>query len=108
MNGRGRTSTSVRMFYNNINDAIVSDICGFYFNSDIKTLYYFEKKLGDLYVKIGDNVPVKVIVVNENLLSFYGFEAILKRDNKQRIIGMEVTNQQFSRNNVFKKLTCKL
>lgn len=104
----GRTSTSVIMYYNQVNDSVIQDMCGFYFNSDIKTIYHFEKKLGDLYVKIGDNVPVKVIVVNENLLSFYGFEAILKRDNKRTIIGMEVTNQQFSRNNVFKKLTTKL
>lgn len=104
----GKTSTAVRMYYKKVDKSIILDICGLYFNKDIKTLYQFEEKSGDLYVRISDNVPVKAIVVNENLLSFGGFEAILKRDKTNKIYEMEITNQQFSRHNVFKKLTCNL
>lgn len=92
------------MDYEITDSTLVDDICGLYFNSDINTVYHFEKRSGHLYVKIGDNIPVRVIVVSNNLLSFYGFKAWLERDKSEKGTGMNITCQKFSRNNKFKKL----
>jgi CubicO group peptidase (beta-lactamase class C family) len=100
----GEKSTAVLDYVEATSTSLLIELTGFYFNKDLNTVYHFYLEKGTLLVRIGNEMPTKVLVVNKNLLSFFGFEAIIKRDDKNKIVGFELTNQQESRNNIFTKI----
>jgi len=104
----GVKSTAVLDHVEPVNNSVLMELTGFYFDKDLNTVYHFYLDKERFLVRIGDNIPTRVLVVNKNLLSFYGYEAIIKRDDNNNVTGFELTNMQESRNNIFTKIASDL
>lgn len=100
----GDKSTAALSFVESVDISFHKQFTGFYFNKNLNIVYHFYLDKETLMVRVGSKIPMRVLVVNKDLLSFMGYEAIIKRDDKEAIIGFEFTNQQSSRNNIFKKI----
>lgn len=104
----GDKSTAVIDYVESVNNLFLIELSGFYYNTDLNTVYHFYLDKEALMVRVGNQIPMRVLVVNDNLLSFLGYEAIIKRDDNNIIVGFELTNQQASRNNIFTKIASDL
>ncbi|MCG8701021.1 MAG: hypothetical protein MI922_23415, partial [Bacteroidales bacterium] len=104
----GDKSTAVLDHKTPTNSLLLMELSGFYYCNDLNTVYHFFRNEETLFVRIGDEIPRKVLVMNKNLLSFSGYEAIVKRDEENKISGFELTNQQSSRNNIFVKISPRI
>jgi len=103
----GDKSNAVLDYVEPVNNIFLKELSGFYYNTDLNTVYHFYLEKETLMIRVGNQVPKRVLVVNNNLMSFLGYEAIIKRDNNI-IVGFELTNQQASRDNIFTKIASDL
>ena len=74
---------------------------GFYFNSDINVVYHIYNEEGNLWLRIGNEMPLKLVVENKELISFFGYEAKIIFDDKNQTEGFKLLKHNF----IFSKIS---
>jgi CubicO group peptidase (beta-lactamase class C family) len=65
-------------------------LSGFYYNSDINIVYHIYLDKGNLWLIIGNEMPIRLVVENKELISFFGYEAKIISDDKNQIEGFKL------------------
>lgn len=63
---------------------------GFYYNSDLNIVYHIYLEQGKLWLRIGSEIPLRLVVENNKLISFFGYEAKIILGGKNQIKGFEI------------------
>lgn len=79
-------------------------LSGFYFNADLNIVYHIYPEQGNLWLRIGNKTPLRLVVENKGLMSFFGYEAKIIYDDNNQIKGFEILKY----NNFFTKISANL
>lgn len=87
---------SIKKLENNLN--------GFYFNDDLNIVYHIYSEQGNFWLRIGNKMPLRLIVENKALMSFFGYEAKIIYNDSNQITGFNILKS----NNLFTKISKNL
>lgn len=80
------------------------ELSGFYYNSDFNIVYHIYPELGNLWLRIGNEIPLRLVVENKELMSFFGYEATIIHNDNNQIVGFKLLKH----NNLFTKISTDL
>ena len=81
-----------------------AELTGFYYNDDLSIVYHIYPEQGNLWLRIGNEIPLRVVVEDKELMSFFGYEATLIFNDNNQIVGFDILKH----NTLFTKISADL
>jgi CubicO group peptidase (beta-lactamase class C family) len=97
----GKEHKAKRESIESLDSLFQAKLSGFYFNADLNIVYHIYPEQGNLWLRIGNEIPLRLVVENKGLMSFFGYEAKIISDDNNQITGFEILKY----NNFFTKIS---
>jgi CubicO group peptidase (beta-lactamase class C family) len=100
----GKKHKAKRENIESLDSLFQAELSGFYYNDDLNIIYHIYPEQGNLWLRIGNEIPLRVVVEDKELMSFFGYEATLIFNDNNQIVGFDILKH----NTLFTKISADL